>query len=75
MHEHHLRITLATVTGTSLLRWLATLGDDKLRYDVPIDLVETRVYLCHVVLLRTFPQRNEAEGFRVPTVVVAEDKQ
>ena len=74
MHEHHLRITLATVTGTSLLRRLATL-DDEIRYDMPVDLVETRLYLCHVVLLRTFSQRNEAEGFRVPTVVVAEDKQ
>ena len=75
MHEHNLRITLATVTGTSLLRRLATLGDDEIRYDVPVDLVETRVYLRHVVLLCTFSQRTEAEGFRVPTVVVAEDKQ
>ena len=57
MHEHHLRITLATVTGTGLLRRLATLGDDEIRYDVPVDLVETRVYLRHVVLLHTSPNK------------------
>ena len=72
VHERHLEIALATVTGTGLLQSLAALGDDDIRYSVAADLAETRVDLRHVEPLGTFSQRDEAERLRVPTGVMAE---
>ncbi|KAL0769411.1 hypothetical protein CaCOL14_008719 [Colletotrichum acutatum] len=64
-HNDHLRITLATVTGAGHLGRLANLDDNHERDNVTLDFVQTRVDLAHVVLLLTFTERLEAEGFGV----------
>lgn len=47
------------------LRRLANLADDDEGHDMTLHLVQTRVDLCHVVLLLTLTKRLEAERFRI----------
>jgi hypothetical protein len=60
-HDDHLGVTLTTVTGSLNLGRLSDLHEHHERHDVSLHLVQSGIYLAHVVPLLSFSQRLKAQ--------------
>ena len=73
VHQHHLRVTLSSVSGTLTLTWFANFDADHVGYDMARAFIQTRIDFAHVVLLRAFAKRQEAQRLRVKIGISAKD--
>src|SRR5690606_5039464 len=65
MHQQHLRISFTTITRPTPLRRLPNLHNNQIRHNMSTALVQPRIDLAHIMLLRSLSQTHKAQRLRV----------